>query len=45
MSIRAKIAETAVRSMNMKKIFDLPEEQLLEKVKAMNKKRGRKAGI
>lgn len=40
MSIRAKIAETAVRSMNMKKIFDLPEEQLLEKVKEMNKKRG-----
>ncbi|MCR5776235.1 MAG: alpha/beta hydrolase [Lachnospiraceae bacterium] len=42
MSIRAKIAVAMIKSMNMKEIFNLPDDKLIEKVNKMNQKRGLK---
>lgn len=40
MSIRAKITEVILKSMKTREIFDLPDDELFNKVIEMNKKRG-----
>ena len=39
MSIRYKLASAALRAAGTKKLFALPEEELLEKVRGMNRRR------
>ena len=40
LSIRFKIAKVAVKLMGMKKLFALPQDELLKKVEKMNETRG-----